>query len=117
MIQQNTLPSDAQTSGRNFTNTNTWHRAGDASTRVPPPSRKLPSISLRVSLRDPDDCGATSSSFSGPWIAGRCTPGKFDAALPGSPGRRDLRGHPNYDNRDGHDHRLATEPLEVLVPP
>lgn len=63
--------------------------------------------------RGPDAGGATSNSSADPGLAGRCTRGKFDAALPGSPCRRDLPGHSNYGSRDGHDHRFEPElPLE-----
>jgi hypothetical protein len=68
--------------------------------------------------RGQDAGGATSNSSAGLCLAGRCTRGKFDGALPGSPCRHDLRGHPNYGSRDGHDHRFAPElPLEVAVLP
>jgi hypothetical protein len=57
--------------------------------------------------RGRDAGGATSNSFSGLWpVAGRKND-NFYGALPGSPVKHDLRGHPDYDGRDGEHHTLV----------
>jgi hypothetical protein len=84
--------------------------------RVPmssPTSTSISSrVSLRVSLPGPGARAATSSNSFGLWlVAGRMHDNFYDAP-PGSPCTHDLRGHPNYGNRDDENHR----PVLVCLP-
>lgn len=80
----------------------TGRRIDDAS-----PLRSILRHEYSTSNHGRDEYGAISNSSSDLSLAGRCMPGKFYGALPGSPGKHDLRGHPNYGSRDGHDRRFA----------
>ena len=62
-------------------------------------------ISLRASLRGRDAGDATSSSFSGLWLAARCTSDRACAVPPYKTCTPDLHDRPSYDSRDGENHR------------
>ena len=59
----------------------------------------------RVSLRGRDAGDATSSSFSGLWLAAHCTSDRACVVPPYKTCTPDLRDRPNYDSRDGENHR------------
>ena len=77
-------------------------QTGDASIpRLPRSHEYSPSICVRASLRGRHAGGAISSSSSGLWLAARYKSGISYDALRDTPYTHDLRGHPNYGNRDG----------------
>src|SRR3981081_4523398 len=84
-------------------------RGGRRNTAALPLSSYRRPISLRaghrVSLRGRDAGDATSSSFSGLWLAARCTSDRACVVPPHKTCTPDLHDRPSYDSRDGENHR------------